>query len=493
MLLAGFALLAVLAAPAQGAINQPRPFEADYPYAPGFDAGSLDIVSGRMEADLGSTTGTFGFFNATGAVVTGLRQACWSRTQCTESSEGEVAIAVRDGGSFSLRLPDELDATVDADHALGIFMDFGGDDNLNSLALGRSLVAPMVEGVIDFQRITPIPRMASLRSQADGAGGLAALDDATIVDVYRGATLIASRPGKVDPVLFTGNAAITPFTAESAILPFAGSSIVNFEPASQSAARAGLELGRLKDLSAQVKEAETGSAAGQQEADPELGGFDDLLAEVLNGAVLGLPNGNGSFAEAFVLVRFSILAVEAEGTGLQWRGRAALQMEEGDVKGAKPLHGYNYLALPWWSYVLWAIALTILIVRLALRSPRRNEHWDRLRWIGWIATPVALLIVFLLWDHETNAVWGTSILTTDAGGRAFVMTMLVQLIPLSLVMFAAAAPLRLLFRNGFMLAGQGTFMNLAGAAGTIIGYFVGAHLLLSYLELILSQVIEQLG
>lgn len=488
-------LLLGLGAPAgQAAINDPMPFRAELPFSEGLGAGAMQVVSGRLEAQLASAEGTWGFFNTTGAAVVGLRQACWSATQCTQSPGDDVAVVVLEGGSFGLSVPDTSDGRLEAAHALGLFVDFGGQDDLNSFTLGRSLVAPVVDGQMAFTRITPIPPLGPLQREG---GGVTALDEATVINVYRGDTLVASRPGKVDPVTFSGSPRIEPFGVESAIVPFGGSSVAYFSPAGERAAKAGLDLRRIQSLSQDVEDAQEGQQAGGGEG-PKVGfgGFGRLLAEVLNGAILGVPNdaaGSTSFAEAFVFVRFTRLAVAAEGEGLAWQGRAALQMQEGEVKGAEPLYGVSFLALPWWSYLLWGLAIVALVVRHVLKSPRKSERWDRLRWVGWVAGGVAFVLVFVLWDRETNAVWGTSILTTDAGGKALFATALVQLLPLSLVMFATAAPLRMLLRNGLMMARQGTFMNLSGPVASLLGYFLGAHLLLSYLELILVQVIEKLG
>src|SRR5688572_15328816 len=123
--LAGAFLLLLLCAPAgQAAINKPLPFNAEFPFSPGFEAGSLRIVSGRLDADIGSAEGTWGFFDTQGAVITGLRQACWAPTQCTQSGTDDVAVTVSDGGSFGLSLPGEADATLAAAHAMGLFIDF---------------------------------------------------------------------------------------------------------------------------------------------------------------------------------------------------------------------------------------------------------------------------------------------------------------------------------------------------------------------------------
>ena len=58
---------------------------------------------------------------------------------------------------------------------------------------------------------------------------------------------------------------------------------------------------------------------------------------------------------------------------------------------------------------------------------------------------------------------------------------------------SAAAPLRMIMRNGLLLGRQGTFMGLGTGIAYLIGYAIGATLLLAYVELILQAVMENVG
>lgn len=490
-------VLLLLASTAQAQINGERAFEAAFPYMEGLGAEDLTIISGKADVELRHVAGPFGFFDSTGTDISGLTRVCWAGQGqvpgCLES--GQLEIRALPGASIGIDLPGATDATYTADHALGLFVDFGNDDDLNSFKLETSLVMPAVGGHMEFGDIR-LPNTGGVQFKL--LGGIVALDDASRLQIVRDDVVVQEVQGKDVSISFEGKPAIAPFQSDLVVLPFEDDSTASFSRASGAAAAAGLNLQRIDDLAADLEAAGEGKSGvgGETNIAEGAGDFETLLSEVLNGALLRIPlgeNGTANLEEKFVFIRYQGLHIEAVGELLRWQGQGALVMNNASVAGAPELVGFGFLQLPWWSFLLWGLALAALITRVALKAPKQNPTWQRHNWIGWVFGGLSLLLVLWLWDLEVRAVWGTSLLTTDAKGAALAVTAAVQLVPLLFVFFAVAAPLRMLMRNGTMLGRQGTFMGLSGGLAYLLAYAFGATLLLSYLELVLVQVLESSG
>jgi hypothetical protein len=179
----------------------------------------------------------------------------------------------------------------------------------------------------------------------------------------------------------------------------------------------------------------------------------------------------------------------AGGASVTASGQGPLRIQDGRVQNAPALIGFALFQLPWWSYLLWVLAIGAFVTRIVLgeKAPKKNERWDRLRWIGWVVGPIAFLLFFLLWDNEVRTVWGVSLLS-NVSGAGFVAILLLEIMPMSLVFFAVVTPLRILIKSGLRLGKQGTFMGLAGPTATLLGFLLGATLMLSYVDLALRQI-----
>lgn len=488
------ALLLLLALPAsQAALNQPRPFEAQHGYMAGLGGESFIMVSGELEGAMANAAGSFGFFGTSGAQITGLTRVCWIQTtrQCADSASGALSLVVEPGGSFGLRIPDGIEATVDADHALGMFVDLGGRGDLNSLALGRTLLAPMVEGRIALDGIAAIPEATTNDPTGNGAGILTALDASTTIEVHDGSTVRVSLTGKGEPLVFAGRPDLAPLGCEMALLPFEGTSAVaRFQRASKAAASEGLDIERINGLMDRLYSANEGNPTQSAPVDSAaFGPYEDAVAGLFGGAVLNLPSEGGSGAD-LGFARFTRLTVDGTvGSGLAWSGKASLEIRDGHVVGAKPLYGFSVLQLPWWSWLLWVLAIAAWGVRLATRVEKAHPLWDRYKWVGWVASPLMLLLVFWLWDLEVRALLGLSLFAGNVSGQMLLIVALLQVGTFLTASFAAMAPLRMLLRNGSILGRQGTFMGLSGAIASLLGFLFVATYLRSYLDLIVSRVL----
>ena len=493
-------LLATLAPQAQAAINQPRAFEDAFPYMEGLGSGAMTVVSGELEATTRTTVSSYGFFDSRGATVSGLSTVCHGGgllAQCHDDGPYSLVVAPaggNGGGSFALCFPGASAGDLEAGHALALFVDFAQDDDLNTFGVDKSLVAPSVNGRFHFTSLPTVPAGTVACSQA---GGLAALDDVTVIQLRNAGGSITTLTGKDARFAFAGQPKVTDVAADFFIVPFNGGATASFSRAAQEDARAGLDLGRVQDLIHKLDAAHAGSTVDRSGAETGGDNTQELLAGLLNGALLGLPE-TPAEGEQFSLdgsrfVRFSSLEVTGIGGALDWDGRAYLDVEDGQVAGARNLVGVWLVQLPWWSYLLWAAAITLAIIRLVTKPDKNNPRWDRLRWVGWVATPLAWIIVFFLWDLEVRNVLGASLLHGSSGQFQLIVGLL-QLGLLGLAVgFAAAGPLRVIGRNSFLLAHQGTFMGISGGVAAILGFLFGAPYLRAYLGLILTKVLEKLG
>lgn len=491
--------LTVLAPHAQAALNRPLGFHESFGYMPGLGSGAMTVVSGKVDASSKNSVGSYGFFDTNGAIVSGLTSVCYSPTAPCASGSLSLVVSPKGsggGGSFAICFPGASSGTLEAGHSLALFVDFAQDDDLNTFGVDKSLVAPSVDGTFHFDSIPNVDTAAGMAACTQ-RGGLTALDDVTTVQLKNGASTVTTLTGKNARFAFTGKATVTDVVAGFYIVPFSGTgSKAEFRHASTGDAREGLDLARVQDLVQKLDSAHAGSTVDRSESETGGANTQEMLANLLNGALLRMPQAPAA-NEPFSLdgsrfVRFRSLEVSASGQGLDWDGKANLDIEDGKVAGAKPLVGFWYFQMPWWSYLLWAAAITLAVIRLVTKPDKNHPRWDPLRWIGWVFTPVAWLIIFFLWDFEVRAVLGVSLLHGTHGQFQLIVGLL-QVALLGIVGFAAAAPLRVIGRNSFLLAHQGTFMGISGGIAAFLGFLFGAPYLRAYLGLLLAKVMEKLA
>ncbi len=494
-------LVLLLAAPSsQATFNKPTAFDADYAYMPGLGAGTnLTIVSGAVTAELGSVTGAFGFFDSQGFTLSGLSKVCYRNgaVACSESTFNTLALYVAPGGSFGLCFPNAIGGEFQADHALGLFVDLAADDDLNSLPVDLSLLAPSVNGQATLQSIPTIPASGLSQSSLSSApcsvtGAVTTLDDTSSIEVRDGATTVTTLTGTNALALFAGQPVASVVRADFFLLPFQSGSSAHFEPADRANAKEGLDLTRIQDLVDRLHLSREGATTQRERViSNQTADNSDLIVTLFNGAIVRIPSGNGTPAD-ITFVRFTAMDVGGQSGALVWQGQAKLAVENGHVDGGKTLVGFSYLQLPWWSYLLWAIAIVVFIVRLVLHPAKTHPVWDKYRWAGWVFGGLAFVVVFFLWDLEVRAMVGASFLAGSSGTFRLILGLL-ELGLVALVSFAAAVPIRIALRNGFLLGKQGTFMGVAGGLGAIVGFLLGVTYLSSYLDLLLSQVMDKLA
>lgn len=468
------AVLVIAVAPAGAVFNASHDYEAVVAFGTGIGEGNLTIVSGQGSVDARGTDAGIAVIGTTGFEIAGLGRACWGTLPVCET--GNLTLDIRSGSAVGLYIPGPVQATLVADHMLATFQDFGDEEAVATSGFGvdQAILASAVGG--NATLVLPVIPPGTV---LDDVAGIVNLDGRSIIEVVRDGVTLARIDTAREPVYFSGAPVAGRIVGDAYILPFASGSTAALVPAGPEAAAAGLDLEHI--LAAWER-----MSGARPESAPEIGAFSGFL----DGALLTMP-GAGSGPEGFVLVRYQSLDLVG-GTDVHVSAVAPLVMEEGHVRGAEALIGIGYIALPLWSILLWCLALGIMVARVAARSPKKNERWDPYRWIGLVSGGAAFLLVAWLWDREVHAVLGVSALS-GPGEIPLGILVLVQFGFLGLILFATAAPLRTLIRNGLMLARQGTFMGLAAPVATIAGFLIGVTLLPSYLEHVLQRVLEQVA
>ncbi len=476
-------LLLVPAATAQ--INGPREYEADFGFADPADANTTTILSGQVEVHMAGSTGPFGFFETSGFRIEGLERVCRA-SLALECWTGDLTLIVEDGGSAGIQFLSSPNGTYTADHALGLFVDGEGND-LNALQLNQSLLAPAVDGRMVFGAIAP---SSSTSLDTVPYPAIAATSEATVFVLAEAGVPIGSWSGMDERFILRGPMMIPAFDTDFVVLPFKEGSTALFTPAETEAAREGLDFERIQTVFQKLQDASADPA--QPDGEVAQNPLEDALAEVLDAALIRFPSNGNTTADDFSLVIFDSMEVRNTGNALAWNGEAAFQLEGQQVAGAQSLYGVWFFQLPWWGWGLWVVAVGLMVARFVVKPEKKHERWDQYRWIGWVAGVAMFLLIFFLWDLEMRAVWGTSLLTTDTSGTAFWVTALLQVGTMALVMGAVSWPVSIIVKNGLLLGKQGNFMGLGKPLSLLLAYLLGATLLLAYIELVLTSVIENL-
>ncbi len=482
-LLPVMAILALLAVPAaQAAINQPTRLDDEVRFADGFDDG-LFVVSGSLEARLPDARGGAAYEVTDGLSVTNLAQVCWQERQgplrggeCATSTTSSLSLVVAKGGSVGMKLPVAVEASLSAPHALALFSDIRGAFSpiaRQQLGFDKAIGAALLDPVVTVE-----PRGGVIDAT------LVTLSATTIVDVLDGGSVIHRIQGDDEIVTFDGIPRIGSFSAETVFMPFRTGSVAQFAPADDQSAAAGLEWSRLLGLLG-----DSGDPNQLEELHSRLG---ESLEDVLNGAMFGFPvfaPGGGS--DTFSLIRFDSLVASPANGNLRLEGDAPLMLQGSRVGGSAPLLGVAWLALPWWSYALWAVALSLLTARLAVRPAKVKPQR---RAMGWAAGFAVFATIMVLWDLEVRSLWGASVGTSGSSEPAgLLMFLVVQLYPLAYGLFAVAAPLRTILVNGLRLAGQGGLTTWAGPAANVLAFVPVVLLYRTYLGELLVQLGDALG
>ncbi len=488
-------LLLALVAPAQAGVVASEPFSEDAAFAPVGQQmpDEITVVSGAMDVTVRDDGLMVVLLGTTGRIG-GVDQVCWGsnlRRDC--GTDGPYSLNAAPGSAIALRMPGDSGASAKAGHAFATFLQ---PDEFEGLDVGPAMGASTVNGTAQLFP-APIPEFqpsfsTTFESILDEVGMMAIL--AGTVDIFGPDGSIVHTSTTDNPLIgFTGAVTSTPWPAEGMLLGFRNGNATFTQPTADDV-RSGFDLARIESI---VTAAQTGTYAPPQECvdcpQEEVFGFtteelEGVLGEILGAALVRVPTNEASPAAIFssLLVRYESLSAVSNGTMVTLSGEAPLVVNNGEVQGAEQTHGVSYFQLPWWSWMLWAIAIASMVA-VAIKKPEKSHAIDKWGLIGVGAGFVALIIVFLLWDAQFARVFGTSMLQTGGNGAAPVVVLAVQLAVFGYVYGAAIVPLHIALRRGIRLAGYGKGARLGFPVAVLVGYFLGAHLLLSYIEILLAQ------
>jgi hypothetical protein len=479
---------------AQAAINQPLDFTADYGFAAGLTDGNMTLISGSASIDYVATEGTFAAFNVEGFAIQNLTLACWDLAEYYQRGQqdglgcantGSLQLRAVDNGSVAYRFPTEVSGQYNAEHILGYPVDFKLQNNLKQMGLGEALIVSSVGGAMS---VTEVPEFQGLGVDRDSYGALAPINEQTAIEVLQDGVVIHTTGPSQQFLAFesSGGASVSSFTTPFSLVPFEEGSRAEFREATEDAARAGFNFETLRNNLNSLADA---SEVNAEELPNELDNIQTLLSEILAGGLIAVPgefNDPSELIKAGELIRFDSVILENNGV-LAWTGTAPLQIRQGEVTGADSL----VFLFPWWSFVLWGLAIGLFVTRLVMKQPK-NGPLDKFAWIGWLGTVLMSLLLFWLWDLEVRAVWGTSLMTTNAGTEGVAATAILQLVPWAIVAIAVTFPLRSIGQSAVQLAGLGKAARLPAILMPVFGFLLGATLLLEFLGVLLEFVVDKL-
>lgn len=465
---------------AQGALNGHAEYTASHDFGTGYQSDEATLVTGAIDATLESQDGTYAAFDVFGLEIRSLTEVCWNNGICVQDPTGELYVVLIDGGSAAYQFPAATTGEFSADFVLGFPVDFGQQEDLQEFELGETFLFNAIGGQMESLLTLPFKGQGS---NEDSYGGIASILDGTAFEVFRGNTKLATITND-DPIFFSSElgARVSEYNSDFVLVPFAEGSEATLTEAAKDDAQEGFNF---ESLSSRFNSLGNASEAETMDLPEQLDGVEVLLSEIFAGGIIKVAGGTESAGDIITgaeIVRFSELAIINDG-GLQWDAQSALVVRDGTVEGQHKLIGI----LPWWGYLIIAAAVILLVVRVTLKSPKEGPI-DKFQWIGWVAAFLVSLLVFYLWDKEMEAVWGTSILSTDATGTALGAIVILQLVPFLLVSLFVTLPLRVIGSNAVRIAKLGRAARIPTALMPIFGFLIGATLMKDFLGLILETV-----
>jgi hypothetical protein len=486
----------VLAGPAQATINGDYGFTQTVPFSAGLDPSrglaNVTLISGQMHFTDSAADGVFGFINTTGFELTGLTRVCWagSATGCTTSPAGAIRITADTGSNLGFRLPRPAAVDLSTRQSVMFFVDLNRDITAGpvTLHLGPSIAAINLGSRIAIGPVLAIPATSELDFNPNDFAAVALLGGG--LHVLGGDTVAPLLAGTSDVVKIQGDApVVAPFQAGALIAPFAGAGArVQFAPGDARDVERQLNVAYLGDQVSRLQSAVQRSSVKAPDL-KDLANLEQILgapalSHMMNGATFSIPASNNAkqVIQGLTLTRFDSITAQRSGGAISMSGNGPLRVQGGHVSGAQGLLFF----LPWWSWLFWIAAIGLWITRLVLRPAKHSERWDRLRWVGWIAAPVVSLVMFWFWDMEVQRIWGFSLLSGGASGAGLLFLVAVETGVGLIVYLAVVAPLVSISKSIFRFTGQGKFMGLPRPIGLLLGFVLGATLMLAYVDLALS-------
>lgn len=477
----------LLAIPAVAADN----YTSEQLFAHGFD-GPLRIYSGEAHFQLPAETGSLAFYQTEGVTLAGLSRICWYQgalPTCVTGSPARpegLSIALAAGGSFGLSLPTPSSWEVDADHAVGSFMNLGQasvEGGATRFGLGPAMVFSLVGGRVQH---------GDLPALVNGTVGyFVTLDNGTNAQVLDSfGQVVRTIQGSDGAVTLEGHPVLDLRTLRAQLvgLPFPPGATAVFSEARAAAARAGLSPSRIQALQALL--GSTRFLQDKQKPASILGQATPVLAEVFNGAFVDVHAGQAVTKPSDVnLARFSSLAISGAGDN---RTQVTAQIKFSTIGASSqsdPLFvRAGGLQLPWFCYDLVLAAGLAVLVRWGLRSPLQNPVWRRYEPFGRVAGAIAIVTLVVAWNLAFQSLLGTSVTATHSTGSAFFAVAGLEAATLLVALVVLFVPAFFLFRSLTRILGQGTFMGLSATVAAGVTGFLGILALPGFAAFFVSLV-----
>lgn len=465
--------LALLAPVASGATEARR--EATFPMARDFDD-RLTIVSGAVELDAPEVTKSAGFFRTSDTAIEGLDRACWREPIALGITciDGPLTLAVPEGASFGFNPGAAYPVELEADHALGTFVDLSTADGFDDrLRVGPSFIGALVAGKVSVGEVPASPQ--------GRPHGFTVLEEGFSLELRDATGLIVHRLRFDDePLLVEGALEFAAgFGAKVVVLPFDDGAQASFVPAAEGAAIAGLDpssIELLNEILSNVRIIGSGAKGAPLAILDKAGPF---LSEIFNGAYLRTrladnPNGFGDVAFA----KFSELGIESGEGALAFEGSYTLVVGDLGPSFDDTAVSKESQPLRWWVGLFLLLAVAVVGAWLWLRDgPVQKAEPGPQTWVARIATAVGLVVAFLVWDWQLNQVLGSSLLTTNGSGAGLGLLIILELASLALAGLLIGVPVYLAVRYGLVLAKQPRFTSLAATAAVFFTVAFGILLL----------------
>lgn len=494
-------LLVVLAVPAGQAI----PFTPDLRFADVGADPSVPVLAGALQVSASAGGAPTVLVNVTGFELVGLQVVCWSYP-CQRSDAADLSVRVLAGSTVALRFPRTGTLHLLADHAVASPVGLDGSRaGFGELAAGvtfaPSVAASTRGGSLTFrpeslppdqggrvpaqQPIPGLPPAVASQFQApdpDDANSavLAGLTPDSALQVRQGNQLLRELRGQAGLLLQGQVRASEPIAAAMFVLPCADGCDLTVR-----AAGAGANvLGAVQDIVALAAALNGGTVPSF-----ELGALSGLVDPLADGAYLELPMlaAPGDFrASNLTLVRFDVLQARLAPASPMATGDGDLVIQSGDIEGAPTFVGGRYFGMPLWSYLLWAAAVVLLVLRLALR--RDSEDWrDAGRTWPRVLGLLAFAVLLVVWHLAFDRILGLSATTPGLDPAARGLVAAIELATLALLAVMVVLPARILGRNLLRLVGLPGAARFAGTAALAAGAVLAPLLLLGILDLVLGM------
>lgn len=446
------------------------------------------FLSGGVQMEASAETGTFGFVGVSGEGRDGeptavrfnnLRQVCWqvSANGCASTQGTGLEVLIEKESSFAMRFPGTTTVELAAGHALGSFLDLRDEQDLEGLRLAKTFVGVTLDS--EFEVGLP-PVMVTSVPQPDTAGSIVLLEESSSLIVRLDGNVVHTGRGASTLILVQGQGiGMEHFAAEATMLSVSTAGTGTWTRSDPALAQAALEQGRLDRFGV--------GGSSQEHVDAvvdKLGPMRPLLGSLMAGAFLKVDDPEAG-VKGLTLARFDTLTSDVSGLGVAVHATGPLVVEHANVHGAQALVGVGWVQVPWWTFLLWGIAIIVVVVRMVRRAPKSQTN-DGPGWVRWLVRSGAGLLVFFLWDQDVRALLGASVLQFP-DSATMGMLALFQIGFLAGMAILAQWPLSLAFQNAARLFGQGRLWGAPMGLAILVGYLLSAPLLLSYLQVALHM------